>query len=93
MIAQLDEVTRIVASSSDRLLALTNLQECGTGPDLINKAKQCGKDVYSRRNARHAVIGITGLKNMLLQGFLAASGAKHTKACGTEAEALEWLTS
>ena len=93
MIARLDEAARIVESSSDLLLAPTDLESCGIGPEFMSKAKQYGKDVYSRRNARHAVIGITGLKNMLLQGFLAASGAKHTKACATEAEALAWLTS
>jgi hypothetical protein len=93
MIAQLDEVTRLVANSSDRLLALTNLQDCGIGPEFMNKAKQYGKDVYVKKDARHAIVGITGLKNMLLQGFLAFSGSQHTKACASETEALEWLTS
>lgn len=93
MIAQLDEVTRLVADAPAPLLALTNLEDCGIGPEFMSKAKQYGRDVYTRKDARHAIIGITGLKNMLLQGFLAASGSKHTKACATEAEALEWLTS
>ena len=92
MIAQLDEVTRMVGGESGTLLALTNLEGCGIGPEFMDKAKHYAKDVWVKKDARHAIVGITGLTKILLHGYLTFSGSQHTKPCATEDEAKAWLT-
>lgn len=93
MIAQLDEVTEVVRDSSGTLLALTNVEGCGIGPDFMSKAKQYARDVYVKKDARHAIVGIAGFTRMLVHGYIAFSGSQHTRLLVTEDEAKKWLTS
>ena len=61
--------------------------------DFMSKAKQHARDVYVKKDARHAIVGIVGFTRMLLHGYIAFSGSQHTRLLATEDEAKKWLTS
>jgi hypothetical protein len=48
---------------------------------------------YQQKIVRQAYIGITGLKNILLQGYGKFTSAKDLKSFEKEADALDWLVS
>jgi hypothetical protein len=93
MIALLEEATNAAAEVPGRLLALTHLEGCGIGPEFMGQAKERGKALRVREGSRHAILGITGLKNMLLKTLITVTGWKHTKPFDSETQALEWLIS
>ena len=58
----------------------------------MTRVQELGKVNYPNLG-KQALLGVTGLKNILLQGFLTVTGTKDMKPFENEAEALEWLVS
>jgi hypothetical protein len=90
-IQNLEELSKILKSSPSSLLILSNFDGVSIGSEYMNKVKPWGKDLQPKIK-RQALLGITGLKNILLQGYIIFTGEKDIKAFNTEAEALEYLT-
>ena len=49
--------------------------------------------MYITKMKPQEVIGISGMKTILLDGYILFTGAKDLKIFNTEAEALDWLVS
>jgi hypothetical protein len=86
----LDEVTNILKSSPSKLAILSNFEGATVGTEFMNKVKPWGKEMQPKIK-RQALLGITGLKGILLQGYILFTGEKEIKAFDTEAEAMNYL--
>jgi len=62
-------------------------------PGFHEQGQTHARDVYVKKDARHAIVGIVGFTRMLLHGYIAFSGSQHTRLLATEDEAKKWLTS
>jgi hypothetical protein len=85
------DLSKILTASPKKVLVLTDLTGTSVTPEVMNQVKVFGKDVMNVKIEKSAVLGITGLKNILLEGFLAVTGAKYIKPFAAEGEALKWL--
>jgi len=91
MISILDEYLKQIRSSSGKVLVFSDVSDAATGPDFMKKAKEEGKSLIERTD-KSAIMGITGLKGMLLKGYNLFSGDKM-KPFSTKEEALDYLVS
>lgn len=88
----LEELGQTVRASSTKELILSNYEGVSIGPEFMTRVKALGKE-FQPKIKRQAVLGVTGLKNVLLQGYISFTGEKDIKAFNSEAEALDWLVS
>ena len=86
----LDEMTEIVKTVKPPILTIANFEGVSGGNEFMDRVKDWGKEHQSLMG-RQAVLGITGLKNILFQGYLRFTGDKNMKAFDSEVEALDWL--
>jgi len=86
----LDEVARTMESESDVRL-LVDYEGVTAGPNYMARLKEYGNTVFKKHMKCSAVLGITGLKKILFNGYKIAIGAKNVKAFSNREEALEWL--
>lgn len=93
LIAVLDEAAQILESRKDKVLGLSNYEGIFAGQDFMNRIKQVGREVASKKFDRSAAIGVTGLKQILFQAYIAFTGDKNTRAFSSEEEAKDWLAS
>ncbi len=73
------------------LRILTDFTGIFGSTEYMSKVKAYGKELRQNSKAKQAVMGITGMKQVLLNGYLAFTGDKTIKPFNTQAEALEWL--
>ena len=90
-IQNLEELSKVLKISSSSLPILSNYDGVAVGTEFMNRVKVLGKELKPKIK-RQALLGITGVKNILLQGYILFTGEKEIKTFDTEAEALEYLT-
>jgi hypothetical protein len=74
-------------------LTLANFEGCcAITTEYMNEAKKLGKEIRNEKVAKTALLGITGIRKVLLQGYQMFTGNKRTVAFSSEKEALNWLT-
>jgi hypothetical protein len=86
----LDDLTKLVKTAKPPILTIANFEGVSGGNEFLDRVKEWGKEHQSKMG-RQAVLGITGLKNILFQGYLKFTGDKNMKAFDTEAEAMDWV--
>lgn len=91
-IQTLEELILMTRTSAGDDLILSNYEGISIASEYMNRIKKAGKENQSRMK-RQAVIGISGMKTILLDGYILFTGAKDLKIFNTEAEALDWLVS
>ncbi len=91
MISILNESLEIVRATPGKILSLTDGTDAAAGPEFMKQAKEGGKAV-AHKAEKSAILGITGLKSILLKGYNLFSGDRM-KPFPTKEEALEYLCS
>ncbi len=86
------EGINIVKSSEKCYLVLLDFTGTIVGRKFISEAIKQSKMVFEHRNLKSAVIGITGLKSILLDTYLAATNSK-LKSFDSKPAALNYLVS
>lgn len=81
---------QMLAESPTKVLVLANVE--GATIASLEAIKRLGKDRISPRVAKSALLGVTGLKGILLRGYNTFTGSS-ARSFPTEAAALEWLVS
>jgi hypothetical protein len=89
MIETLNQVEQIILSDNKPHLQLINISDAFATPGYMAAAKIFGKKTQSL-TSKSAIVGITGVKALLLRSYNLVSGGK-LKAFGTEEEAKEYL--
>ncbi len=92
MVTVMNELMRMANMSPGKVLTMTNFRDATSSSEFMEMIKKGDKE-YQEKSEKTAVIGITGLKSVLYQGFLRVSGNKTVKACNTEEEAIAFLVS
>lgn len=83
---------KLVRMTDTEVPMLFNYEGVSLTMGFMNRLKDLGQEVArSQRLNRQAVVGITGLKNILLRGYLRATGETRIKVSSSEKEALDWL--
>ena len=70
---------------------LVDYEGISAGPNYMTRLKEYGNTVFKEHMMCSAVLGITGLKKVLFNGYQLATGAKNVKAFASRNEALDWL--
>ena len=79
---------KFVRESPTRVLVLANVE--GAAISSLEKIKEASKKEVTPKVAKSAIVGITGLKDILLRAYNTFTGSSaHPFA--TEQEAMEWL--
>ena len=83
---------KLVRMTDHEVPMLFNYEGVSLTMGFMNRLKELGQEVArSQRLNRQALIGINGMKNILLQSYLRATGETRIKLFSTEEEALNWL--
>jgi hypothetical protein len=91
MLQILADTSTILTASPTKVLMLTDFTGTSVSPEYMNQVKKLGKEVMNFKVEKGAVLGITGLKKILMDSFLAFTGATYMKTFDSEAEAFKWL--
>lgn len=86
----LENVASKMQGKSDVRL-LVDYEGVSGGVEYMTRVKHLGNTVFKEHMRCSAVLGITGLKKILFNGYNRATGATNVKAFDTRDEALEWL--
>jgi hypothetical protein len=89
-IATVAALESLVRRQSGKVRILSDMTNAAIGPEVMAKAKEAGKTVFQPRSEKQAMIGIDGLKRMLLQAYMKFTGS-NIRVFGSRAEALEWF--
>ncbi len=88
-IKELDEVKNFILSQGDNLLILVDVRNSYGSPKMMNKMKEDGK-LEKPFIKKQAVVGITGMKEILLKGINLFTNINITPFKTIE-EAKDWL--
>ncbi len=90
-LALLESVADEIATFPNPMLLLVNYEGVNGGLAYMARLKELGNTVFKEHMKCSAVLGITGLKKILFNGYNRATGATNVSAFNTREEALEWL--
>ena len=82
---------RAVSAAGGKSLVLSNFEGTKIGPDLMSRIKEVGKERGQQSLEKNAILGVTGVKGILLKGIIAYTGLRNIKPFDHEPEALDWL--
>lgn len=95
LIAVLEETKLQIQNSSTRVLSLTDVRDAYLSAEFMNHIKS-NRDLIVLKTDRLALLGIRGLKKVLVDGFLHLAGSEFiekAKLFETEDQAKEYLVS
>ena len=90
VIETVEEEARLIRQSPTNVLVLANV--AGATIASLEKLKSIGKSDIHPKIAKSALIGISGLKDILLRAYNSFTGSS-TQSFPSEAAALDWLVS
>ena len=88
----LRKAVEIERKSPGNLLILQNYEGTFANNEFMFEVKKLGKEVKNKVK-KNALVGISGIKKILLRAYIAFSGEKSIKTFNTEEEGKEWLIS
>ena len=72
---------------------LANFENTTIESKYMNEVNRMGKEIITVKAAKTALLGISGVKGVLVQGYTFFTGEKNLKSFSTEQDAMEWLVS
>lgn len=90
-IAVLERELDVIETAADRTLVLADFEGASATPEYMARLNEAGKQVRNVKVEKTAVLGITGLKAILLDGYVRFTGDTRVRAFDSEADALDWL--
>jgi hypothetical protein len=85
----LDQAGKAIAGSKDKILILVDTRDAYTSAEFMSRLKESGKEMGSKME-KQAIVGITGLKAILLDAYNRFTGSA-LRPFSTLEEAKEWL--
>lgn len=61
---------------SNEIYLLFDMTKAYWDPDIMSKLKDYGKKYFNGRSKKRAVLGVTGLRKILMKGYTAATGTE-----------------
>ncbi len=91
LIQTLDESIIEEIASPTKVRVLANFEGSLGSIEYMQHLKKVGKELGLPKVQKTAVLGIIGVKEILLRSYISFSGDKNIRTFDTEAEALDWL--
>ncbi|MFO7889635.1 MAG: hypothetical protein R6V04_04775 [bacterium] len=88
----LDEAAEALSPMITKVPVLANVEGAVLLPEFMEKMRQLGKEVFTKKVDYTAVVGVTGVKKVMLSSYNFLLG-QNLKSFDTEESALEWLAS
>lgn len=85
----IDVQIKEIQNCKGQVYVLSNVKNTIMSPEFMKKAKEEGKK-YVAKVEKSAIIGVTGLKRILVQSYISFTGSKF-KLFETKEEALDYL--
>ncbi|MBD3242367.1 MAG: hypothetical protein GF331_17385 [Chitinivibrionales bacterium] len=90
----LDREAELMIQAGEKVLVLIDLTEAVANSAFMSHAKKLGKEVFMPNSERRAMIGVDGLRAVLVSTYSRFIGVGDIqKLFGTREQALEWLIS
>lgn len=81
-------------ATDTKILSLVNFEGARVNSEYMARLKELGKEVYEPLTEKTAVLGISGIRHILVSAYNRVTGAAATqKLFDNRDEALEWLVS
>ena len=94
IIANIEAGKQMVATITGGLRMIANFEGAVIDKTVMQHLKEGGVEVYEPITEKQAVVGIKGVRYVLLQAYnLATGAAQHQRLFDTEEEALAWVIS
>jgi hypothetical protein len=93
MIAVIEEVARRIQAVPPGVRLLADFRGCSVGTAYMKRAKEINTAVFGPRDVRLALLGVDGLKAILVKGFNAVSRGIPAIPCASEQDAYAYLAS
>jgi len=93
MLANLKKEIEIERTLTEKTLLLSNFQDTYVSPNYMNEVNKTGKEIRSKIISKTALVGIQGVKSILLRSYITFTGQKEMKTFDTEELAKDWLIS
>jgi hypothetical protein len=90
MLAVLDSAKKEYEKTTESYLTINDFSNTFGSKDFMNKAKELGPVIFDKRTIKSAIIGVTGIKRILLQAYNTVVKNKQVPF-DTKDEALEYL--
>lgn len=84
-----DEIITQLGTSDEQVLFLANVENAVISTEFMEKAKVNGK-LFQHKIIKSAVVGISGLKKILIKSYIAFTGSRFA-LFNSEEEALKYL--
>lgn len=72
----LEEMVRFYQETTEPIYLLLDVSGTYTDPEVMDKLKYYGKHVFKGKSKKRAVIGVGGVKKILLRGFSLVTGTE-----------------
>ncbi len=92
-VALLEEADRMILESPGRVLYLGNIEDAAVSREVMDWLRRHGPDTAKKKVDRIAILGVTGVKKVLMDAVttIFARVAVPARPFRTEQEALDWL--
>jgi hypothetical protein len=88
----LEALAALISAQPGKVRSVSNFAGATLGSAFMSRAKALGKTVFEPRAEKQALLGIDGLKKMLLSAYVKFTGSKM-KPFDSEPEALKFIVS
>ena len=72
----LDQMADAYRQSLEKIYLLLDVRGTYTDPEVMDKLKNYGKSVFNGKSEKRAILGVDGLKKLLLKGYSMFTGTK-----------------
>lgn len=69
VLQNLEEMVKHYKSATEEIYLLFDVRGCFTDPEVMDKLKNYGKNVFKGKSKKRAVLGVSGIKGLLLKAY------------------------
>ncbi|MEQ6165876.1 hypothetical protein AAOE16_01675 [Ekhidna sp. MALMAid0563] len=69
VLANLEEMKKFYLEATEKIYLLLDVRGTFTDPEVMDRLKNYGKNHFNGKSEKRAVLGVTGVKKILLKGY------------------------
>lgn len=69
VMTNLDEMKKYYLESREKIFLLLDVRGTFTDPEVMDKLKHYGKQYFNGKSEKRAVLGVSGIKKIMLRGY------------------------
>ena len=92
VMSNLEDMKKHYIEATDKIYLLLDVRGTFTDPEVMDTLKHYGKQYFSGKSEKRAILGITGVKKILLRAYSIVTGT-NVASFDSEEEAKDYLAS